>query len=242
MSIYDLQRKQGSTRDANHLDPSTLANFISIGIMAAQPQPARYDIAAKLKEMDTVPLFMKSLPNDPNENSDALEALQALYISFLLTSRSTKEEIASNFKEQGNDCFKQKRYRDALGFYNQALEAKPTDTALNESLLLNRAACNLELKNYGSVLRDTSKVLTTNANNLKAFYRAASALIALERAVEAIDCCKRALQIDPENSGIKSVLEKAEKLKALQDKKEEDKRRAKEEAATKQQKLDEALK
>jgi hypothetical protein len=56
-----------------------------------------------------------------------------------------KEEIASNFKEQGNDCFKQKRYRDALGFYNQALEAKPTDNNLKESLLLNRAACNLEL-------------------------------------------------------------------------------------------------
>jgi hypothetical protein len=64
---------------------------------------------------------------------------------FSLIFKSAKEEIASNFKEQGNDCFKQKRYRDALGFYNQALEAKPTDKNLKESLLLNRAACNLEL-------------------------------------------------------------------------------------------------
>jgi hypothetical protein len=50
------------------------------------------------------------------------------------------------------------------------------------------------------------------------------------------------LQIDPENPGMKSVLEKAEKLKSIQDKKEEDKRRAKEAATLRQRKLDEALK
>jgi tetratricopeptide (TPR) repeat protein len=55
------------------------------------------------------------------------------------------EEIAQNFKEQGNDYFKGKRYREALGFYNQALDANPTDAALQEALLCNRAACNLEL-------------------------------------------------------------------------------------------------
>jgi hypothetical protein len=56
------------------------------------------------------------------------------------------KEIAQNFKEQGNEYFKGKRYREALGFYTQGVGAKPDDAQLREALLLNRAACNLELR------------------------------------------------------------------------------------------------
>lgn len=67
-------------------------------------------------------------------------------------------EIAQNFKEQGNDAFKEKRYRDALKFYTQGIDAKPTDPRTLEALLCNRAACNLELSE--DVLRAiTSKLL-----------------------------------------------------------------------------------
>ena len=57
-----------------------------------------------------------------------------------------KLEIAENFKSQGNDYFKGKRYREAMNFYNQGIEAKPVDPKLLEALLCNRAACNLELR------------------------------------------------------------------------------------------------
>lgn len=72
----------------------------------------------------------------------------AISTSDILT---TKEEIASNFKAQANDYFKEKRYREALGFYTQAIDAKPTDTLLKKSLFLNRAACNLELSEWRDV-------------------------------------------------------------------------------------------
>ena len=55
------------------------------------------------------------------------------------------QEVAQNFKEQGNEYFKSKRYREALGFYTQGIDARPTNVALEEALLCNRAACNLEL-------------------------------------------------------------------------------------------------
>jgi hypothetical protein len=58
------------------------------------------------------------------------------------------EEIAQNFKEQGNDYFKGKRYREALNFYTQGVDAKPTDPVIQEALLCNRAACNLELSKH----------------------------------------------------------------------------------------------
>lgn len=60
-------------------------------------------------------------------------------------SLTSFQEIAQNFKEQGNDYFKGKRYREAFGFYTQGLDVKPTDSALQEALYCNRAACNLEL-------------------------------------------------------------------------------------------------
>jgi hypothetical protein len=56
-----------------------------------------------------------------------------------------EKEVAQNFKEQGNEYFRGKRYREALGFYSQGVDAKPDDVQLKEALLLNRAACNLEL-------------------------------------------------------------------------------------------------
>ncbi len=66
------------------------------------------------------------------------------------TSRAPIEllfpEIAQNFKEQGNEYFVGKRYREALGFYTQGVDAKPSDNSILEALLCNRAACNLELR------------------------------------------------------------------------------------------------
>ncbi|KIJ70455.1 hypothetical protein HYDPIDRAFT_105183 [Hydnomerulius pinastri MD-312] len=174
------------------------------------PQPESVDFEDMLASFDNIPLFMKSLPEDDTDNV-ALQALQSLAYD------GTPDEIAQNFKEQGNDYFKGKRYREAIGFYNQALDAKPTDATLQEALLCNRAACNLELKNYGSVLRDCSKALTINSKSSKAFYRSATALMALDRLEEALDCCDRCLLFDQQNQGVMSVRARAEKAKSEKD-------------------------
>jgi small subunit ribosomal protein S7e len=139
---------------------------------------------------------------------------------------SVFQEIAQNFKEQGNDYFKGKRYREAIGFYTQGIDAKPTDGALIQALLSNRAACNLELskvyhhrlarlmliyseENYGSVLRDCSSAITINSQSSKIYYRSSLALMALDRFEEALDCCDRCLQFDPNNLSVQSMRQKA---------------------------------
>ena len=68
----------------------------------------------------------------------------------VLNTQFVSPEIAENFKEQGNDYYKGKRYREALGFYTQGIDAKPDDPKLQEALLCNRAACNLELREHRS--------------------------------------------------------------------------------------------
>ena len=87
-------------------------------------------------------MFMHSLdPSDMAENLE-LEALKAL------AYEGTPLEIAQNFKTQGNEAFRERRFRDALEFYTKGLAAKSEDTQLEANLLLNRAAVNLELRMY----------------------------------------------------------------------------------------------
>lgn len=120
-------------------------------------------------------------------------------------SSDTFSEVALGFKKQGNDYFIGKRYAEAKGFYTQALHASPMDERLKETLLVNRAACNLALENHGQVLKDCSDALALNAKSIKAFFRSAKSLSSLNRFVEAIDCCDHAAQIDPANVEIATL-------------------------------------
>ncbi|KAF4619617.1 hypothetical protein D9613_005433 [Agrocybe pediades] len=180
------------------------------------PSPKQVNEQEALASFDSIPLFMKSLPDEENLDP-TVSALQSLIYE------GTPDEIAQNFKEQGNEYFKGKRYREAIGFYTQGIDAKPTDPPTLEALLCNRAACNLELQNYGSVLRDCSKALSSNPKCSKAYYRSALALMKLERLEEALDCCDRCLSYDPDNSGVNTVKERALKAKEEADRKEREK-------------------
>ncbi|GBE79596.1 hypothetical protein SCP_0207960 [Sparassis crispa] len=180
------------------------------------PLPQHVQDDDKLASFDSIPLFMKSLPEDAADDP-VIGALQSLAFE------GTPDEVAQNFKEQGNDYFKGKRYREALQFYTQGVDAAPSNKTLMEALLCNRAACNLELKNYGLVLKDCSEAITLNPQSSKAHYRSSVALLALERFEEALDCCYRCLRFDQNNESVQAVREKTAQQKALQEKKEKEK-------------------
>ncbi|KAJ8086198.1 HSP70/90 co-chaperone [Marasmius tenuissimus] len=185
-------------------------------VEAAGPKAVpKETVKEKLDELDNVPLFMKTLSDDV-ENNPTLAALQSL------AYEGDPDEVADNFRERGNESFKEKKYRDALGFYTQGIDAKPTDDVIREKLLLNRAASNVILKNYGSVLRDCGTAITINPKSMKAYYRSVQALMELERFEEAIDCCRRSLEIQ-EDKDTRGLLDKAEKKKADKDTKEKEK-------------------
>ena len=92
-----------------------------------------------LQQMERHPLFMHTLDSSDSSQNIELEALQAL------AYEGTPLEIATNFKTQGNQAFRERRYRDALGFYTQGIQVKSGDQEIENALLLNRAAVNLEL-------------------------------------------------------------------------------------------------
>ncbi|KAI8381258.1 uncharacterized protein BYT42DRAFT_299116 [Radiomyces spectabilis] len=189
---------------------------------SAGPEPLRSEFYMDPnnldKEFEKVPLFMNHLPEEEN---DTLSALQSLVYD------GTPEEIAENFKNQGNDCFKagKYKYQDAITFYTRAIDTDCADKKITEACLANRAAVNLELGNYGRVLRDCAKCLEMNPRHVKALYRSARALLALDRAQEAHDCCEHGLAVDPDNTALKAMKEKCiqrqEALEARQRRKEE---------------------
>ena len=56
------------------------------------------------------------------------------YLIFIFLGRATV------LKEDGNEMFKRKKYRDAIDLYTEALAEKPSDTQLTAVLYCNRAA------------------------------------------------------------------------------------------------------
>lgn len=136
-------------------------------VMSAEvPLTRRKTVDEVVAEMKKMPLFMTSL-DDLDEDNEQLQALRAI------AYEGTRAEIAENFREQGNDCVKQKQYLDAREFYTKALQAlrapppPPDDPeeglsdariveideeaegkkerAIEEACHANRALCNLEM-------------------------------------------------------------------------------------------------
>jgi hypothetical protein len=220
------------------------------------------------------PMFMTEL--DGTEDSEELAALQAL------AYEGTPLENATNFKEQGNECFREKRWPDAKEFYAKGVAilaaeesrrakgerrkvrkpAEPvaldpeadsspntdledalaptsddfeevaddpaevqSERSLLETLYINRAACQLELRNYRSCTLDCASALRLNPRNIKALYRSARALLAVARIPEADDACARGLEIDPSNKPLLALAQdiiKAAEADAARRKREDD--------------------
>ncbi|KAL0472186.1 TPR repeat protein [Neurospora intermedia] len=92
-------------------DLSALFGNLPPGALAANAKPMT--VQETFEEMNKHPLFMTSLPSD--EDNEELAALQAL------AYEGTPLENAQNFKEQGNECFKAKQWKDAKEFYGKGI-------------------------------------------------------------------------------------------------------------------------
>lgn len=191
------------------------------------------------------------------EDNDDIAALQAL------AYEGTPFENAGDFKERGNECFREKKWADGREFYGKGiallvaedkrrargeapkLEADedgkmpedpdtPDQVAQQHALLAqlygNRAACQLELRNYRSCTLDCGFALRLNSANPKAWFRSAKALLALDKTDEAQDACAGGLAVDPKNASLlrltKDIEARAEMVAAR--KRREDERVARE--------------
>ncbi|KAI5294910.1 hypothetical protein KEM52_002894 [Ascosphaera acerosa] len=174
-----------------------------------------------LELMNKTPLFMTDIDKamEGDETNDAIEAMKSLQ------AEGTRAEIAQGLRENGNELTRMKRFKEGRDEYTQAIGvllgpdkwAKSEDPQADarvergvlEACYANRALCNLELKNYRSATLDCAQALKLNPTNIKAYYRSATALLAVDRIEQAEDACARGLALDPANKALQAVAAKA---------------------------------
>jgi hypothetical protein len=78
--------------------------------------------------------------------------------------------------EAGNEAFRRHDYHGAHLHYTQALASPATSSSLVQKVLLNRAQCSLNLRDYNAAIKDCTRVLETcDPVNAKALLRRAIA-------------------------------------------------------------------
>ncbi|ODQ63948.1 TPR-like protein [Nadsonia fulvescens var. elongata DSM 6958] len=188
-----------------------------------------------MEKLNKLPFFMTQLDESNGEENIQLEALKAL------AYEGEPDEIALNFKNQGNDCFKVKKYVEAIKYYDQALAVKCCVSEIDTACLINKAACNLELRNYRKCINDCKAALKLSPVNIKAIYRSGKAYYVLDHINECIDILRYGLTIEPENKQIVELLGMAENRNRVKDDLERKKRQKQELMDTKSKCLDMAL-
>lgn len=190
------------------------------------------DFIAGIKKM---PFFMTELDEQDDEQAEKIEALKAMAFE------GEPHEVALNFKNQGNECYLAQKFHDAIEYYGKALAIQAGVTEIDVACYLNRAACNLELRNYRKCINDCKLALKLDDKNLKALYRSARAYNAIDKNAEAIDLLKYGLTIDSGSRAIQELLEKAERRQKFLKEQEEKRRKAEELKETKQRNFEMAL-
>lgn len=191
-----------------------------------------------MKELNRLPFFMTQLDETDGEGGENanLEALKSL------AYEGEPDEIATNFKNQGNECYKFKQYKHAIEYYTKGLDVDCGVDKINSALYLNRAACNLELHNYRRCIEDCKKCLGIDEKNIKACFRSGKAFFLIDRFDEAIGVIEYGLTIDANNKDLLNLLQqvktKQQKLEEIRIKKE----REEEEARMKQEILENSIK
>uniref|UniRef100_A0A336MPM7 CSON002216 protein n=1 Tax=Culicoides sonorensis TaxID=179676 RepID=A0A336MPM7_CULSO len=164
------------------------------------------------EEMDKHPFFMKKAPEPGEELHPLYEGIQQLKYD---PDENTAEDLAQNYKEDGNFYMKHKKFRMAILGYTEGLKAKCDNDDLNAQLYNNRSAANYFLKNYRSALNDAIKAIELKPDYTKAKLRAAYCCLELDKFPECLQYCEQLLQVDPLNRQVTNIISEASNKKVM---------------------------
>ncbi|GMM35672.1 HSP70/90 family co-chaperone [Saccharomycopsis crataegensis] len=161
------------------------------------------DMDALVAELNKTPFFMTKYDDQDGDN-EALEALKAL------AYEGEPDEVATNFRNQGNEHYREKSYHNAIEFYTKGIDVKCGIKDIDSKLYLNRAQCNLVLKNYRKCINDCQKALQLDPALVKAYFRMAKAFLKIQKYQEAHDAVEFGLKLSPEDKEMKLILKQAD--------------------------------
>ncbi|XP_027632031.1 sperm-associated antigen 1 [Tupaia chinensis] len=118
-------------------------------------------------------------------------------------SAVTDEEMFKALKEEGNQCVKDKNYKDALSKYSECLKINNKECAI----YTNRALCYLKLCQFEEAKQDCDQALLIDDGNVKACYRRALAHKGLKNYQKSLIDLNKVLLLDPSIVEAKMELE-----------------------------------
>lgn len=211
----------GVVRSAEHVTTGE-ADCPTVDVVIADcgeiPEGADFGVLNFFKDNDMFPDWPADLDESPDELSWWINAVDSV-------------------KSYGNDHFKKQDYKMALRKYRKALRYldicwekdgidEDTSTALRKTksqIFTNSSACKLKLGDLRGALLDTEFAIRDGDNNPKALFRQGQAHMALNDIDAAVESFKKALQLEPNDGGIKKELAAA--VKKINDRRDEEKKR-----------------
>ena len=142
----------------------------------------------------------------------------------LLEKNQTEDrDIAQFWYENGNQMFKNGDYLSAAESYSTAIDycsrkqqhLPSCNPDLGQRILLNRAQCYLNMREYASAVKDCSLVLILDSSCLKAYIRRAMAYEALGNFREGLCDAQSAATLGPPVSLIETIVKLSSRLRAL---------------------------
>eukprot|EP00929_Paragymnodinium_shiwhaense_P008605 TRINITY_DN112560_c0_g1_i1.p1 TRINITY_DN112560_c0_g1~~TRINITY_DN112560_c0_g1_i1.p1 ORF type:complete len:683 (+),score=240.93 TRINITY_DN112560_c0_g1_i1:134-2182(+) len=148
-------------------------------------------------------------------------------------SGEEKVFVATLRKDTGGKLFRNKRFEMALKKYQKVIEminqtdklppeTKQEANELKKTAELNKAACYLQLHEWGKALTSCNVVLKEDRNNAKALYRRAKAQHERNENVEAEKDLEKLLELQPDNTDAKALLPVVKKAQKVADKESKD--------------------
>ncbi|XP_014278865.1 small glutamine-rich tetratricopeptide repeat-containing protein beta [Halyomorpha halys] len=125
---------------------------------------------------------------------------------------SSEKAEAEALKVDANMAMGDGRYAEALCLYTRAIEYD----SMNPVYYCNRAAAKSRMNDHYAAVRDCNMAIELDPKYSKAYGRLGLAYCGLERYVHAVECYKKAHELEPDNEGFKGNLELAkEKVKEM---------------------------
>merc|ERR1719369_774023 len=159
-------------------------------------------------------MAFNTTPDEANDLPDLLDLLTQACPDKMVKAEVSEEqkENAQKFKNEGNALVKEKKFKEAVDKYTQAINCQ--ESAI---FYCNRAAAYTSLENYEEALQDCKKAISFDPDYSKAYSRMGLIYSKINLYNESENCYEKALGLEPDNESYKKNLEIVkEKLKEQQ--------------------------
>merc|ERR1712048_567731 len=136
---------------------------------------------------------------------------------------SGRKDVGSNLFRKGRINLALERYKKVIDMFsyidNFQEDNKAKAKELKKVCELNRAACQLKIKDYSAAKTSCNNALKEDSLNVKALFRRAQAECGLKNFTECMTDLKKILEIEPQNKEARTLYKDAQAGQKEEDKK-----------------------